>query len=271
MDYKNAYGQYEALRADAVQYVNEVKDSTIILQNVETGKLLKIPYVTRFSSQYDARQIKKLRKAAQLFPTGHSYFWTLTLDPSQFFSIADMHRGLSRSWNKFATAIKKHMKRFNYIKIVEAQKSGMLHLHFVTDSYLQIDYVRKLWDKLYGAGVQINVQRVYDRAGVAHYLFKYLKKTLDADIEYDVNITKLILWALYARSFSVSRALFNHGLNNSNFPRRPIFYPDLLTMSEEEKGLLFGHWQYLGPVPNSIAEKTDSEILSFIADKATWA
>ncbi len=263
LDYHNAYGQYDELRADAVQYINEVKDSTIILQNTETGKLLKIPYVTRFSSQYDARQIKKLRKVAQAFPTGHSYFWTLTLDPSHFSSLHDMHVSLSRFWNKFATAIRKAHKRFDYIKIVETQKSGMLHIHFVTSNYLQIDEVRKLWHEFYRAGLEVNVQRVYDHAGVAHYLFKYLKKSLDTEVDYSINLTKLILWALYARTFSVSRALLDNGLNNSNS------YYSLLSPSlndPTEKGL----WQYLGAVPNSVAELSDSEILAYLADIACY-
>ena len=266
VDYRDAYGQWDELRRDAAHYQLEVTDQTLILENEETGRLLKIPYVTRFSDQYVKRVMKKLRLVAGHFEPGQAYFWTFTLDPSRFHSLKGMHRGLARYWNKLLTAIKKRYGRFiKYIKIQESQKSGMLHLHVVFDRWIDISFIRKLWDHVYGAGVEINVQRVYDHAGVAHYLFKYLSKTLVDDIEVsdDPNPTKVILWALYARSFSYSR-LLDHGLTNSNSYRRALS-PSL--KAPEEKT----HWIYLGAVPNAIAELSDAEILNYFAEKASLA
>jgi len=121
-----------------------------------------------------------------------------------------MHIRLGKFWNKLLTAIKKKYGRTTlYIKIVETQKSGMLHLHVVFDRWIDIAFIRNLWANIYGACCEINAQRVYDHAGVAHYLMKYLSKTLVDDIEVsdEPNMTKVILWALYARSFSYSRLL----------------------------------------------------------------
>jgi len=262
LDYHNAFGQWDELKTDAAQYQTEVHDQTLILENEETGELLKIPYVTRFSEAYVKRIMKKLRRIAAKFAPGQTFFWTFTLDPSRFHSLKDMHRGLSRYWNKLLTAIKKHYRvRILYIKIVETQKSGMLHLHVVFNTWIDIAFVRELWDKIYGAGVQINVQRVYDHAGVAHYLTKYLSKTLTDDIETSAepNMTKIILWALYARSFSYAR-LLDYGLTNSN-QFRAFLSPSL--MDSEEKS----HWLYLGAVPNSVAEMSDRDILNYFAEK----
>jgi len=170
-----------------------------------------------------------------------------------------MHEGLSYYWNRLLSAIKKHYgAKIAYIKILETQKSGMLHLHVLFDRWIDIAFIRNLWADIYGAGIEINVKRVYDHAGVAHYIMKYLTKTLTDDIESgEPNMTKVILWALYARSFSYAR-LLDQGLTNSN-QYRALLSPSL--MDPDEKG----HWIYLGAVPNSIAERPDSEILDYIA------
>jgi len=262
LDYRNAFGQWDELKTDAAQYQTEVHDKTLILENEETGELLKIPYVTRFSEAYIKRTMKKLRRVAGRFSTAQAFFWTFTLDPSRFHSLKDMHDGLSRYWNKLLTAIKKHYHaQILYIKIVESQKSGMLHIHVVFNIWIDINFIRELWARVYGAGVEVNVQRVYDHAGVAHYLFKYLSKTLEDDIEVsnEPNLTKVILWALYARSFSYARLLDN-GSNNSNRYRR-LLSPSLMPEEEET------HWVYLGAVPNSVAEMSDADILNFFAEK----
>jgi len=262
MDYHEAFGQWDNLKFDWAQYQTEVHDKTIILQNEETELLLKIPYITRASEQYVRRVMKKLRRIANKFETGRAFFWTFTLDPSQFMSLYDMHKGLGRYWNKLLTAIKKRYGRtLAYIKIQETQKSGMLHLHVLFDRYIEIAFIRDLWANVYGAGVEINVQRVYDHAGVAHYLTKYMTKTLLDDIETSAepNMTKVILWALWARSFSYSR-LLDYGLTNSN-QYRALLSPSL--MDEEQKS----HWLYLGAAPNSVAELSDREILAYFAEK----
>jgi len=259
LDYRNAYGQWDRLKADAALYQEEVHDQTLILEHEETGVLLKIPYKTRFSSAYLREKLKKLRRVASKLQVGRAFFWTFTLDPSRFLSLKDMHEGLSYYWNRLLSAIKKRYgAKIAYIKILETQKSGMLHLHVLFDTWIDIGFIRNLWADIYGAGIEINVKRVYDHAGVAHYIMKYLTKTLADDIDAgEPNMTKVILWALYARSFSYAR-LLDQGLTNSN-QYRALLSPSL--MDPDEKG----HWIYLGAVPNSIAERPDSEILDYIA------
>ncbi|MEM4067335.1 MAG: hypothetical protein QXV17_10810, partial [Candidatus Micrarchaeaceae archaeon] len=53
---------WDKIELCANEYKSEIHDKEIILIREEDEKLVKIPYVTRFSNQYKEKQLKKIRE-----------------------------------------------------------------------------------------------------------------------------------------------------------------------------------------------------------------
>ncbi|MEM4067324.1 MAG: hypothetical protein QXV17_10755 [Candidatus Micrarchaeaceae archaeon] len=198
---------WDKIELCANEYKREIHDKEIILIREEDQKLLKIPYITRFSNQYKEKQLKKIREFTNsLKKTGESaMFLTLTIDPKLFTSINEMHQAIKKEFHKLYHAIKRNKtfvigKITGYIVVEELQKNLNPHLHVVLRGaeFINADYIRSLWH----IGTFVFVERIYRIGGIVSYLGKYISKNIKSE-----NWGNIILWALNARIISNSLSL----------------------------------------------------------------
>jgi len=104
---------------------------------------------------------------------GRLYLWTFTTRESQ------AYKRTRDGWNKFLTYLKREFPSLSGIRVFEVHPgvgewSHGVHIHLVTDSFLDVNRVR-ITAKLAGWG-RVHVSRVKRSEAVAHYLAKYLTK-----------------------------------------------------------------------------------------------
>lgn len=102
----------------------------------------------------------------QLALMGQVYFWTFTF--AEVLAIKDTR---SR-WNHFLTLIRRKWPKACGLRVFEMHESHGLHVHLLTNQYINVNVCRKLAKKS-GWG-RIHVERT-DKGGM-HYLAKYLSK-----------------------------------------------------------------------------------------------
>ena len=208
--YNNAWGNSEAILNFAKSYAVDKKRRSVVLYNKETSELLKLPYATRFSEEYAAKQTRRVMRGVKFDSCA---FLTLTIDPKRFASLAIAYSGIRKSWHRLSSAFLIATKRGSnkirgwsgkYFLVVEMQENGSPHLHVLLHgcSYLDYDWVRELWSDM---GIMIKVEYVRSNRGrVVSYILKYASKAISADGV--PNLTSALLWALSARAFSGTSA-----------------------------------------------------------------
>jgi len=205
-DYHNAWGQLDKLRVWAKIYNQEVKDKEIILVN-QDNEIMKLPYITRFSVEYSKAVKDKIRSRVKDWKD--SIFLTLTISPSDCYSLKQAHDRLKAGVHKILHAARMASGRGNspfkdwsgeYIYVEEMQKNGSPHVHILLNgaTWVNLEWVRELWANKYQIGIQIKAKKVYSRWSLAKYLSKYIAKQ-DAD-------TKILAWALNNHAYVASWA-----------------------------------------------------------------
>lgn len=224
-EWSDCYGNIDRLRSDARIYRDETSSKVILLKgesNLDNKKGLVLDYITRFDDSYAKRQIQALddvRKAWSAnmnFKNGHPIFFTITCDPKKYFSEKQMHKDISKRWNRLTTHIRMYLKRqgrskWGYVRVFEVQKNNsVLHIHAI---FIGLNWLPIKWVKQAFGDVQRNIQLIHKGIGGAFaYLKKYITKTFEG-----LNDTKIILWALRARAYSKAGPLsLTAGLTNSN-------------------------------------------------------
>lgn len=232
--YEEAWGNADVIKNIADAYRCDVKEKKLIVANMNTGKINKLPYFTRFSEKYAEMQTEKIMRAVRF---DSAMFLTLTIDPKKFSSLRNAYVGMRRAWHRLYSSMvlasKRSSKYMNediirnwngeYFLSVEMQpeKTNAPHLHIVLNccTWLNADWVRAEWES---AGTFIRTDKVINNRGhVVSYLIKYMKKSMS-----DGNVPKLtpaLLWALRARSFSGSKGIFNSG-RKINFNKEVSFW-----------------------------------------------
>jgi len=213
-DYRNAWGQIDKLRMWAKIYNQEVRDKEIIFIN-QDNEIMKLPYITRFSVEYSKAVKAKIRGRVKDWKD--SMFLTLTLAPKECYSLKQAHDRLKAGVHKLLHAARMASGRGNspftnwsgdYIYVEEMQKNGSPHVHILLNgaTWVNLEWVRELWERKYGLGVQIKAKKVYSRWSLANYLAKYIAKQ-DAD-------TKILGWALNNHAYVASwaRAILDKGI-----------------------------------------------------------
>ena len=128
----------------------------------------------------------------------------LTIDPKQFIWFYDEIGFLARAWNKLRSALWKRYGPFEFLCILEFQRSGRPHLHILIKGFRFVphSWIAELW-KGYGGGFVwiMSVQR--GRINAVKYVLKYVTKSFSG-----VNpLYGAILFASNKRLFSMSRGL----------------------------------------------------------------
>lgn len=127
-------------------------------------------------------QTNKRRLLRRLKDTHVTHLITLTCRPSVFSSPYEAFAHLSAA---IPNLVKRLLRQFpaaafQYLVVWETTKAGWPHAHLLArTSYLPQRALSRHWRELTGAPV-VDIRRVNDHRGPAHYLAKYLTKTLDA-------------------------------------------------------------------------------------------
>lgn len=210
--YENAWGQAPEIERLAEFYKRDVVDKGIVLENSCDGRVLVLPYYTRFSENYYPSKASELRR---MITFDDAVLLTLTDDPRLRSCLFDAKNALLSGWAKLCNVMKKNAQRNTgrvvgwtgeYLAVPEFQKSGNPHLHVILAGcrWIDVDWLRQLWESRYGVGTFVNVERIRNnRKKVINYVLKYLFKGAD-----DPRHLAL-LWALNARAFNCSRSIFN--------------------------------------------------------------
>lgn len=208
------------------QYLTEIDGKQIMLvprgegSRPDPSRVKMIPYRTRFNDP--GRRRRHLDRYDYAWAEAETEYQkgiyvTLTTDPAMHANLWAANRHCSPAWNRYlAYLAKKHGFRPKYIKVVEYQENGLIHLHCVFFGINRIDNISDDWQRSGQGRITKAIPVKLDDAGlwqwsgtrpedakqgesVTDYLKKYLKKSV-------FNPQDLFLyWAINTRFFSCSR------------------------------------------------------------------
>ncbi|MES4787782.1 MAG: hypothetical protein C4294_20445, partial [Nitrospiraceae bacterium] len=173
----NAYGVLPVISRYAELYKEDVIDKIIVLKNESSDEIIKIPYYTRFSDGYYAEKAKEIQQLNKNEKFHRGLFFTLTVDPKRYFTIADAYEALQAEWNRLRTWMmrpKKNLKKYpvkewngEYLSVVEFQEQSTklphLHICLFGAKYADVGIIRKQWEKWMGKGTFFHVRRLKPR------------------------------------------------------------------------------------------------------------
>jgi hypothetical protein len=164
-----------------------------------------IKQFSRFDSGYKGILYKKLRLL-------NFMVWDLkielTIDPKKFMLLSDEFVFITKGWNKLRSWLKRRYGNFEFLRVLEVQKSGRPHLHVLLSGIKWIDHAElsEIWQK-YGGGEIVYIKNVYNREKLSTtgYVLKYVNKTLrQSDKRYSA-----LLFASNKRVFGISKGCQN--------------------------------------------------------------
>lgn len=139
------------------------------------------------------------RWAARIAAAEPERFLTLTGNPHTHLLPAQVFHAMRKGWNKLVQMIRRKAGTFEYVGIWEVTKRGYPHLHILQKG----EFVPWHWLKAVlprcGFGPICSVKKVYKSSQAAHYVTKYLAKSLT-----DTNIG-----GLFDRRIWTSRHFFS--------------------------------------------------------------
>jgi len=154
---------------------------------------LRCPHCRTKRANYVRSRIAELADRYQL-----KRFVTLTLDANRVRDKQRSDRYLRNCWRKMRVLLqRKFGASVRFIAVLEYQKSGMAHLHFLVGVYIPQDWLSEAWQSI-GGGRIVDIRYV-DVHRVSAYVTPYLA---GAKIEHTLR-----LLPARARIFSTSRGL----------------------------------------------------------------
>lgn len=127
----------------------------------------------------------------------------LTLDPKRFMRLEDELIFIGKAWAKLRAWLLKRYGRFEFLCVLEVQKSGRPHLHVLVSGipYIPQSDLSEIWQK-YGGGY-VWIKAINSNVNALWYALKYVNKTiLGRD-----KVYASILFASSKRMFSMSQNL----------------------------------------------------------------
>jgi hypothetical protein len=161
---------------------------------------LFIRAVNRFSEDYKRLLRKKLWP---LRSVGWNLKLELALDPNKFMRLGDEFAFINGAWAKTRSWMYKRYGHFEFLKILEVQKSGRPHLHILMAGipYVPHEELYAVWQK-YGGGF-VWIRPIEKSVDAVSYFLKHVNKTvLGTDKTYAA-----LLFASNKRMFSMSQGL----------------------------------------------------------------
>jgi hypothetical protein len=168
-------------------------------------KNIYIRQYSRFDSDYRSFLRSKLRMLDFMI-------WDLkielTIDPKNFWHLNSEFRLLLKGWNRLRSWLRRRYGDFEFLRVLEIQKSGRPHLHVLISgiNYVPQEDLSKIWQK-YGLGEVVYIRSVYNRENVraTAYVLKYVNKTLrNSEKRYSA-----LLFSSNKRVFGISRGCQN--------------------------------------------------------------
>jgi hypothetical protein len=161
---------------------------------------LFIRCVNRFMPEYKRMLWKKMKFL-------QSIEWDLkielTLDPKKFMRLEDELIFIDKAWSKLRSWLLKRYGHFEFLKVLEVQKSGRPHLHVLIQgvSYVPHEDLAEIWHK-YGGGY-VWIRSLGKGVNAVWYVLKYVNKT----ILNEERVYAALLFASNKRMFSMSQKL----------------------------------------------------------------
>jgi len=126
-----------------------------------------------------------------------------TLDPKRFMRLKDEFQIISKGWSKLRSWLLKRYGKFQFLKVLEIQKSGRPHLHVLISGIYFVNHTElsAIWDK-YGGG-HVWLRSVYGDINAIWYVLKYVNKTVLGNDK----VYSALLFASNRRMFSLSGGL----------------------------------------------------------------
>jgi hypothetical protein len=126
---------------------------------------------------------------------------TLTLDPKMFLNLGLEYVKLSPAWNRLKTALNWSYGKFEYVRVVAAQKMGLPHLHvqikfhewrgyynrkvngkrvqyMCEKPFIPQDHLAELWRNAVGGNGTAYVTSCTDNVNTVWYVVKYVRKSI---------------------------------------------------------------------------------------------
>ncbi len=167
---------------------------------VKDDKCLFIRCVNRFMEDYK-RVLWKKMKLLQYIDWDLKI--DLTLDPKRFMRLEDELIFIGKAWAKLRAWLLKRYGRFEFLCVLEVQKSGRPHLHVLLSGvpYVSHSDLSEIWQK-YGGGY-VWVKSINSNINALWYVLKYVNKTILGKHK----VYASILFASNKRMFSMSQNL----------------------------------------------------------------
>jgi hypothetical protein len=161
---------------------------------------LFIRCVNRFMEDY---KMKLRRKLWPLRLVEWDLKSELTLDPSKFMRLIDEFAFIDKAWAKTRAWLYKRYGHFEFVKVLEVQKTGRPHLHVLLSGivYIPHDELYAIWQK-YGGGY-VWIRPIEKSIDAVSYVLKYVNKTILGEDK----IYAALLFASNKRMFSMSHGL----------------------------------------------------------------
>jgi len=167
---------------------------------VKNDEYLFIRCVNRFMEDYKRLLWKKMKLLQYI---DWDLKIDLTLDPKKFMRLEDELIFIGKAWAKLRAWLLKRYGRFEFLCVLEVQKSGRPHLHVLISGipYIAHSDLSEIWRK-YGGGY-VWIKAINSNVNALWYVLKYVNKTiLGKD-----KIYASILFAANKRMFSMSQNL----------------------------------------------------------------
>lgn len=163
------------------------------LCNIEEGKYIHLPCNLYSCPVCGRKKIQKLYKALVTYFGQWKYtrLWTFTLSSKMGTDIQSHYKLLAETWRRFTTEIRrnkcftKSQNGVQYVKFIEAHKSGFIHFHVLVSAYLPWKNIQALWErcardtcKVDGHIASANVRGVLSARPAAKYVTKYVTKAV---------------------------------------------------------------------------------------------
>lgn len=167
---------------------------------VKGNEYLFIRCLNRFMEDYKRALWKKMKLPQYI---DWDLKLELTLDPKKFLRLEDELVFIGKAWAKLRSWLLKSHGHFEFLCVLEIQKSGRPHLHilisgFPYDSHQELS---NIWQK-YGGGY-VWVKSINSNINALWYVLKYVNKTIMGKD----RVYAALLFASNKRMFTMSQSL----------------------------------------------------------------
>jgi len=156
------------------------KTGAAVYANAETQTCVVVPLMCHRWDCDTCGPIKAKMWERQIASALPERFMLFTRNPVKGDSPQYAYDRMKAGWTAFVRAIRARFGRFEWCAIWELHKDGYPHLHVAQKGkFLPQAWLSRVAPH-FGFGKVVDIQRIYSKNGCAHYMSKYMVKTLAA-------------------------------------------------------------------------------------------